>query len=80
MAQVLSAVPTAGLDAVLVAVELVLESGALSAEHILNVLARLDARPLPRMSRPACNSRKRPWPIQVGMTAEKRRHGGGQHA
>jgi hypothetical protein len=47
MAQVLSAVPTAGLDAVLVAVELVLESGALSAEHILNVLARLDAHPLP---------------------------------
>ncbi len=43
MAQVLSAVPTAGLDAVLVAVELVIESGALSAEHVLNVLARLNA-------------------------------------
>jgi transposase len=42
MAQVLAAVPTAGLDAVLVAVELVLESGAVSAEHILNVLARLN--------------------------------------
>jgi hypothetical protein len=41
MAQVLAAVPVAGLDAVLVAVELVLESGALSAEHILNVVARL---------------------------------------
>jgi transposase len=39
MAQVLAAVPTAGLDAVLVAVELVIESGALSAEHVLNVLA-----------------------------------------
>ena len=47
MAQVLAAVPTAGLDAVLVAVELVLESGALSAEHILNVLARLNPSPVP---------------------------------
>ncbi len=43
MAQVLAGVPTAGLDAVLVAVELVIESGALSAEHVLNVLARLNA-------------------------------------
>ena len=43
MAQVLAAVPVAGLDAVLVAVELVLESGSLSAEHILNVVARLAA-------------------------------------
>ena len=47
MAQVLAAVPVAGLEAVLVAVELVLESGALSAEHILNVVARLPAAPLP---------------------------------
>ena len=47
MSQVLAAVPTAGLDAVLVAVELVIESGALSAEHILNVLARLNASPAP---------------------------------
>lgn len=47
MAQVLAAVPTAGLNAVLVAVELVLESGALSAEHVLNVLARLNASPIP---------------------------------
>ena len=36
-----------GLDAVLVAVELVIESGALSAEHVLNVLARLNAVPTP---------------------------------
>jgi hypothetical protein len=43
MAQVLAAVPVAGFDAVLVAVELVLESGSLSAEHILNVVARLTA-------------------------------------
>lgn len=41
MAEVLAAVPVAGLDAVLVAVELVLESGTLSAEHVLNVVARL---------------------------------------
>ena len=48
MAQVLAAVPTAGLDAVLVAVELVLEAGAVSAEHVLNVLARLSAAPPPQ--------------------------------
>ena len=47
MAQVLACVPTAGLEAVLVAVELVVESGALSIEHILNVLARLNAKPQP---------------------------------
>ena len=47
MAQVLAAVPTAGLEAVLVAVELVIESGVLSAEHVLNVLARLNASPMP---------------------------------
>lgn len=41
MAKVLSLVPTHGLEAVLVAVELVLESGVLNAEHVANVLARL---------------------------------------
>lgn len=41
MAQVLAAVPQHGVEAVLVAVELVLESGAISGEHITNVLARL---------------------------------------
>jgi len=30
-----------------VAVELVLESGAISAEHVINVLARLNASPIP---------------------------------
>lgn len=39
MMPVLAAVPTASLEPVLV--ELVLESGSLSADHILNVLARL---------------------------------------
>ncbi len=47
MTQVLAAVPIAGLDAVLVAVELVLESGSLSTDHILNVVARLTAREAP---------------------------------
>jgi transposase len=41
MAQVLSAIPKFGLDEVLVAVDLVLESGVASVEHITNVLARL---------------------------------------
>jgi len=41
MAQVLAAVPVHGLEAVLVAVELALESGRPSGEHVLNVLARL---------------------------------------
>jgi len=47
MAQVLGCVASHGLEAVLVAVELVIESGALSTEHVLNVLARLDAAPVP---------------------------------
>ena len=46
MAQVLAVVPQAGLEAVLVAVELVLEgmapSGSVSVEHVRNVLARLN--------------------------------------
>jgi len=46
MAQVLAAVPQSGLEAVLVAVELVLEgmapSGTISVEHVHNVLARLN--------------------------------------
>jgi transposase len=44
MAQVLGCVPKAGLEAVLVAVELMIErtgTGALSAEHVVNVLSRL---------------------------------------
>ena len=51
MAQVLAIVPTAGLDAVLVAVELALEtgppSGRVSVEHVVNVLGRLTATPAP---------------------------------
>ena len=47
MAKVLAAVPQYGLEAVLVAAELVLESGNPSAEHIENVLNRLKAAPPP---------------------------------
>ena len=47
MAKVLAAVPAQGLGDVLVAVELVLESGIHSAEHVLNVLARLKQTPVP---------------------------------
>jgi len=43
MAQVLAAVPVHGLEPVLVAAELALESGKPSGEHVLNVLARLKA-------------------------------------
>ena len=45
MAEVLATVPKAGLEAVLVAVEVVLESGAVNAEHVHNVLARLKPTP-----------------------------------
>lgn len=47
MAKVLTAVPRAGLESVLVAVELVLESGNPSAEHVENVLNRLKTAPPP---------------------------------
>jgi hypothetical protein len=47
MAQVLNCVSSHGLEAVLVAVELVIECGVLSTEHVLNVLARLKATPVP---------------------------------
>jgi transposase len=46
MAQVLAAVVSEGLEPVLVAVELALESGNISGDHVLNVLARLQS-PLP---------------------------------
>ena len=45
MADVLACVPAFGLEAVLVAVELVIASGAISADHVLNVLARLRQTP-----------------------------------
>ena len=60
LAQVLAAVPTAGLEAVLVAVELVLESGALSAEHVLNVVARLTAGPPPECAETSLQLKQAP--------------------
>jgi len=52
MAQVLAVVPQAGLDAVLVAVEVLLEgatpNGGISVEHVRNVLARLNSPPTPQ--------------------------------
>jgi transposase len=56
MAQVLSAVTLHGLEAVLIAVELALQSGRVSAEHVLNVLSRL------KEERPGIES------IQTGLT------------
>ena len=51
MARVLMAVPRHGVDAVLVAVELVLETGRPSADHVLNVIARLtDGPPAPSVA------------------------------
>ena len=51
MAQVLAIVATAGLDAVIVAVELAMEnsppSGRVSVEHVVNVLGRLNAPSAP---------------------------------
>lgn len=41
MAKVLSAVTLHGLEPVLVAIELALQAGRVSAEHILNILLRL---------------------------------------
>ena len=41
MAQVLTAVPLHGVEAVIVAVELALQAGHVSGEHVLNLLARL---------------------------------------
>ena len=52
MAQVLAEVPKQGLDTVLVAVELALESappsGRVSTEHVINVLTRLQAQTMPQ--------------------------------
>ena len=60
MAQVLAAVPAAGLDAVMVAVELVIESGVLSAEHVLNVVARLSASAPPASAETSLQLKEEP--------------------
>ncbi len=51
MSQMLAVVPKAGLEAVLVAVELVLESGVVSVEHVLNVIGRFKQEALPEAVR-----------------------------
>ena len=57
MADVLAMVPQAGLEAVLVAVSLLLEgaapSGSFSAEHVRNVLARLNTPATPQQAETA---------------------------
>jgi hypothetical protein len=64
MAQVLAVVPQAGLEAVLVAVELVLESGTpsggVSVEHVRNVLARLNTPEQPPQAETALLLREAP--------------------
>ena len=60
MAQVLGCVCSHGLEAVLVAVELVIESGVLSTEHVLNVLARLNAAPAPESVESSLHLREPP--------------------
>ena len=60
MAQVLNCVPSHGLEAVLVAVELVIESGVLSTEHVLNVLARLNEPPVPESVQSSLHLREVP--------------------
>ena len=54
MAQVLAVMPQAGLDAVLVAVEELLEgatpNGGISVEHVRIVLARLNSPPTPQQA------------------------------
>jgi hypothetical protein len=68
MAQVLNCVSSHGLEAVLVAVELVIESGVLSTEHVLSVLARLNARELPQTVESTLQPKEVPlansyWPL-----------------
>ena len=58
MADVLACVPRHGLESVLVAAELILESGNTSSEHIKNILSRLHA--------PA-----RPEPLETALTLEE---------
>ena len=66
MAQVLAAVPIHGLDAVLVAVELALEAGKPSGEHVLNVLARLKSNTAPANLGDALAAElKQSWPLQL---------------
>ena len=50
MAKVLAAVPTHGLETVLLAVKQVLDSGVTRIEQVLNVLSRLHELPIPEQT------------------------------
>ena len=66
MAQVLAAVPIHGLEAVLVAVELALEAGKPSGEHVLNVLARLKGNTVPNnLGDTLARELAQGWPLQL---------------
>ncbi len=66
MAQVLAAVPIHGIDAVLVSVELALEAGKPSGEHVLNVLARLKSSTAPANLGDALAAElKQGWQLQL---------------
>ena len=66
MAQVLAAVPIHGLDAVLVSVELALEAGKFSGEHVLNVLARLKGNTVPNnLGDTLARELAQGWPLQL---------------
>ena len=71
MAQVLAAVPIHGLEHVLVAVELALESGKPSGEHVLNVLARLNCNAShasnlsDALASELANELAQSWPVQL---------------
>ncbi len=64
MAQVLSIATTAGLDAVIVAAELAMESappsGRVSVEHVINVLARLNTPAAPPSAQTALQTKTPP--------------------
>jgi transposase len=66
MAQVLAAVPIHGLEAVLVAVELALEAGKPSGEHVLNVLARLKSNTASaNLGEELAAELRQGWPLQL---------------
>ena len=70
MAQVLAAVPIHGLEAVLmavlVAVELALEAGKPSGEHVLNVLARLKGNTVPNnLGDTLARELAQGWPLRL---------------
>lgn len=65
MAQVLAAVPIHGLEAVQVSVELALEAGKPSGEHVLNVLARLKGTTAADNLGDTLATELATWPLQL---------------